>query len=143
MAWKWVNAKLILRKSGFVSQSAIIFSCFSHQFNRTVAFISRRVWYIDLVGNKAKDRILKRVFQENKAREIFRKRNISYLLILTYVCVSGGKKYVLGVRNVRFSEDLACFLFLKHPFWDLFFPSDFWTRLENEMELDSCAVSFP
>ena len=24
-----------------------------------------------------------------------------------------------GVRNVRFSENLACFVFLKHPFWDL------------------------
>ena len=23
-----------------------------------------------------------------------------------------------GVRNVRFSENLACFVFLKHPFWD-------------------------
>ena len=32
-------------------------------------------------GNKAKGRISKRVFQENKAREIFRKTNISYPLI--------------------------------------------------------------
>ena len=23
-----------------------------------------------------------------------------------------------GVRNVHFSENLACFVFLKHPFWD-------------------------
>ena len=23
-----------------------------------------------------------------------------------------------GVRNVRFSENLTCFVFLKHPFWD-------------------------
>ena len=23
-----------------------------------------------------------------------------------------------GVRNVRFSENLGCFVFLKHPFWD-------------------------
>ena len=37
-----------------------------------------------IVGNKAKGRISKRVFQENKARQIFRKTNIS--------CVSGGKK---------------------------------------------------
>ena len=28
----------------------------------------------EIVGNKAKGRILKRVFQENKARQIFRKR---------------------------------------------------------------------
>ena len=26
-----------------------------------------------------------------------------------------------GVRNLRFLENLACFVFLKHPFWDLSF----------------------
>ena len=30
----------------------------------------------------------------------------------TGVCIS-------GVRNVRFLENLACFVFLKHSFWDL------------------------
>ena len=46
-----------------------------------------------LVSNKGKGRILKRVFQENKARQIFLKRNISYPLDThTYVCVSLGKK---------------------------------------------------
>ena len=38
-----------------------------------------------LVGNKAKGRISKRVFQE-KARQIFRKRNISYPQIRTRTC---------------------------------------------------------
>ena len=60
-----------------------------------------------IVGNKAKERISKRVFQEKKARQIFRKTNISYPLIRS--------KYQ-GVRNVRFSESLACFVFLTHPF---------------------------
>ena len=32
----------------------------------------------DCVGNRAKRRTSKRVFQENKARQIFRKTNISY-----------------------------------------------------------------
>ena len=32
--------------------------------------------YHKVVGNKAKGRISKRVFQENKARQIFRKTNI-------------------------------------------------------------------
>ena len=41
-----------------------------------------------IVGNKAKGRISKRIFQENKAQQ-------------------------------NFSENLACFVFLKHPFWDL------------------------
>ena len=39
------------------------------------------------------DEISKQVLQENKARQIFRKPNISYPLIRTrtYACVSGGK----------------------------------------------------
>ena len=39
------------------------------------------------VGNMARVRISKRVFQENKARQIFRKTNISYPLIRTRTCV--------------------------------------------------------
>ena len=64
------------------------------------------------VGNKAKGRISKRVFQEDKAHQIFRKTNISYLPIRTRTCA------YQGVQNVRFSENLVCFVFLKHPFWD-------------------------
>ena len=46
-----------------------------------------------LVGNKAKGSTSKRVYQENKARKIFRKTNISYPLILTRTCAhQGGKK---------------------------------------------------
>ena len=58
------------------------------------------------VGNKAKGRISKGVFQENKARQIFQKTNISYPLIRTGTC---------------FSENVACFVFFKHPFWDSLF----------------------
>ena len=55
------------------------------------------------------------MFQENKARQIFRKTNISYPLIRTRTCAYEGE------RNVRFSENLACFVFLNthfeiHPF---------------------------
>ena len=66
----------------------------------------------EFVSNKAKGRISKRVFQEHKAHQIFRKMNISNPLIRTRTCA------YQGVRNVRFSENLACFVFLKHPFWD-------------------------
>ena len=38
---------------------------------------------LQFVGNKAKGRISNQVFQENKARQIFRKTNISYHLIRT------------------------------------------------------------
>ena len=59
----------------------------------------------ELVGNKAKGRMSKRVFQENKERHIFQKADISYPVI-----------HIRGLINVRFSENLACFVFLKPPF---------------------------
>ena len=65
----------------------------------------------ELVGNKAKGPISKRVFQENKARQ-----NKHFLPpdMQTYVAYQ-------GVKNVRFSENLTRFVFLKHPFWDSIF----------------------
>ena len=50
-----------------------------------------------------------------RTRQIFRKTNISYPLISTRTCA------YQGVRNVCFSENLTCFVFLKHPFWDSHF----------------------
>ena len=44
------------------------------------------------VGNNTKEQISKRVFQENKARQIFRKTNISYPMILTRTFASQGVK---------------------------------------------------
>ena len=40
---------------------------------------------IHFVGDKAKGRISKRVFQENNARQIFRKTNISYQGVRKFV----------------------------------------------------------
>ena len=59
-----------------------------------------KCWGISMnfVGNKAKVWISKRVLQENKARQISRKTNISYPLIRT--CVT-------GFRNFSFLEDFA------------------------------------
>ena len=54
------------------------------------------------VGNKAKGRISKQVLQENKACQIFPKTNIFFPWYAHYQ----------GVRNVRFWENLACFVFL-------------------------------
>ena len=68
--------------------------------------------YHEYVGYKAKGQILKRFFQENKVRQIIRKTNISYPLIRTRTCACQG------LRNVRFSEKLACFVFFKNQFWD-------------------------
>ena len=68
--------------------------------------------YHEYVGYKAKGQILKRFFQENKVRQIIRKTNISYPLIRTRTCACQG------LRNVRFSEKLACFVFFKNQFRD-------------------------
>ena len=53
----------------------------SAKYNSTKNFI----WFLstEFFSNKAKGQISKWVFQENKARQIFRKTNM---------CVSGGKK---------------------------------------------------
>ena len=63
--------------------------------------------YCYFADNKAKRRIWKRVFQENDARQIFRITNISN--ITTCTCA------YQGVRNVRFLENLTCFVFLETP----------------------------
>ena len=61
------------------------------------------------VGNKEKGRILKRVFQENKACQIFRKTNSSYPLICT-------RTYEYqGIRNVCISEKLGVLCVLETP----------------------------
>ena len=51
----------------------------------------------------------------------FSKNEHSLPLIRTGTCV------YQGVKNVCFSENLACFVFLKHPFWDL----PFWLITNN------------
>ena len=74
-------------------------------------FVFPQMWQI--IGNKVKGQISKRVFQENKARQIFRKRTF-----LTPWYAHVRTCAYEDVRNVRFSKNLARFLFLKHPFWD-------------------------
>ena len=63
------------------------------------------------VGNKAKGRISKRVFQEKKARQISEKRTFLTPWYAHVRMCSGGKK-------CSFLENLACFVFLKHLLWD-------------------------
>ena len=55
------------------------------------------------VGNKSKGRILNQFFKKTKHVK------------------SSEKRTFLTQRNARFSENLACFVFLKHPFWDALF----------------------
>ena len=76
---------------------------------------------INIISNKANRRISKQVFQHNAELLNFPKNKMlnfpknEHFLPPIRTCA------YQGVRNVRFSEILACFLFLKHPFWDLSF----------------------
>ena len=65
---------------------------------------------LQIVGNKSKGQFSKRVFQENKTRQIFRRTNMAYPLIHVRTCAYQEVKYVC------FSENLMYFVFLKHPF---------------------------
>ena len=58
------------------------------------------------VGSKARGKTSKQALQGNKAGQIFQETNISYPLICTRTCS------YQGLRNVRFSENLVCFVFL-------------------------------
>ena len=58
-----------------------------------------------ILGNRAKGQISKRVFQENKTRQIFRKKNNSYPLICRRTCVSRSKKCSFFRKF-----DVLCFL---------------------------------
>ena len=60
------------------------------------------------VGNKEKGRISKRVFRKKKARQIFRKTNVSYHLIRTRMCACQE-------INVRSLENLCELCFLERP----------------------------
>ena len=52
-------------------------------------------------------------FKKTKHAKFSEKTNIFYPLICTQMCV------YQGVKNVCFLENLACFVFLKHQFWNL------------------------
>ena len=67
----------------------------------------KKVYYF--VDSKAKWRFSNECFKKIKPVKFF-KTNISYPLIRTRTCA------YQRVGNVRFSENLACFVFLKHSF---------------------------
>ena len=93
--------------------------CKNHSsLRKTVAnwYLRHMHLVLQFVGNKAKGRISERVFHENKARQIFRKTNISYPLICTSTCA------YQGVRNGHFSENLATLFSWNNCFEIRFFP---------------------
>ena len=61
---------------------------------------------------KQKDESQKGCFKKTKHTKCSEKRIFLIPLIRTHTCA------YQGIRDVRFSENLSCFVFLKHPFWD-------------------------
>ena len=93
----WINIGQSTNKgtssSSLISLTVILICHLRKQHNLKSVVLSRH--------NRTKGR-----FKKNKARLIFRKTN-NYC-----PCAYEGE------RNVRFSENLACLVFLKHPSWD-------------------------
>ena len=65
-------------------------TCMFHRYTSALRVSPQQNWIrfkaaAHSAGNKAKGRISKRVFQEDKAHRIFRKTNICYPLIRTLI----------------------------------------------------------
>ena len=99
---KLVNSNYFLIQPSFRDANILHQVVSSHEFMhlRSSYPVNLHIFFFEIICNKAKRRISKQVFQENKARQIFRKTNISYPLL---------------------RKNLTCFVFLKHPFWDSLF----------------------
>ena len=82
---------------------------FKNCWAKTPSFQETGVFIFLIVSNKAKGRISKLVLQENKARQIFQKRNISYPLMGTRTCAHQE------VRNVCFLGKFSLLCFLVTP----------------------------
>ena len=86
---------LIILNDFFQSERLIRFAKFLEDI--LISIVERYCHVLrPFVGNKAKGRISKQVFQEYKARQIFRKRNISYPLIRTRTYY---RLFWIGMRN--------------------------------------------
>ena len=96
----------------------------------------------EYVGSKAKGRNSKGVFQENKARQIFRKTNISYPLIRTRMCAQqgGGSKKCLffGKFGMLCFPETPVLRFVLLPYYRRF---QMIFRLFKFFRLFSCTIS--
>ena len=89
---------------------------------------SKKLWYC--VGNKAKGQNSTRVFQENKARWIFRKTNIFYSLIRT--CT-----FCLITNDWFFIKWSGKYFYVCTPFSGLFKVIFKYSWRENQFKLDN------
>ena len=83
----WLNRMHLAYLTGMLLQTILLGQYIQYtDFKWSSKFICRWLQIPTLylfVGSKAKGQVSKRVFQENKARQILRKTNISYPLIRT------------------------------------------------------------
>ena len=71
-------------------------------------------------------------FKKTKQVDFFEKRNIFYPLTRTCTCA------YQGVKNIRFSKNLTCFVFLKRTFWDSPF-----CHITHETEFHQSTYKYP
>ena len=79
-----IGGRHLKERGAYFKARGIIYTKFLDPSNKQLPLCCITLNIPQLVGNKAKERISKRGFQENKARQIFRKTNISYPLIRTF-----------------------------------------------------------
>ena len=74
----------------------IFIRCLSSVWKNLLKFCNNVFWKISIFATERKSSTFCDIFYESKSVKIYQR-----------------------VKNVHFSENLACFLFLSHPFWDL------------------------
>ena len=79
-----IGGRHLKERGAYFKARGIIYTKFLNPSNKQLPLCCITLNIPQLVGNKAKERISKRGFQENKARRIFRKTNIPYPLIRTF-----------------------------------------------------------
>ena len=83
--------------------------------------------FTQIVCNKVKGRISKQVFQESKARQNFRKTNISYLLIRTLT--KRRIKIMTNAQNIIYFHTVYIVVFFSYTYQILYFVRFFSTAI--------------
>ena len=121
MIWQSVNLswKIVIQNAGYI----FIYFCGGHKIICGHNFVAPLNIFVSIYVSTYVLRVIRNDKMANLKMGLSRKQSTSNFAksecflppdTHTYMCVSGA-------RNVRFSENLACFVFLKHPFRDSLF----------------------
>ena len=94
----------------FESRSSCLWIFFKTRYQKLVFETKTAICKSSVI--RQKDESQNGCFRKTKHVKFSEKRTFFYPMIRTCTCA------YQGVKNVRFSENLTCFAFLKHPFWD-------------------------